>query len=150
MIQFSFNGDFLATLDQSLPNIVWIWSLRSPIRLESALVHEHNVRQFTWHPSEHELLVTTTNTAVAAVHLWSRDRDPIIVTVPIGRNDAGRYEVCWLRSNGGQPSMFWFSNADDAVLGYVTSQDGHSRFNLLHSVSRAGDINAIMGGNYRS
>lgn len=140
MIQFSYNGELLATLDQSQPNIVWIWCLTSPVRLESVLVHEHIVRQFSWHPSEHELLVTTNNSAMAAVHLWSRNRNPIIAAVPVARNDAGRYEITWFGSVRGEPSMFWFSTPDDAVLGYITLQDGHSQFNVLHSVSRSGDI----------
>ncbi|KAL1963887.1 hypothetical protein VTN77DRAFT_7693 [Rasamsonia byssochlamydoides] len=140
MIQFSYNGNFLATLDQSLPNVVWIWSLISPIHLKSVLVHEHNVRQFAWHPSEPELLVTTNNSAAAAVRLWSLNRNPVIATVPIARNDAGRYEISWFGSVRGEPSTFWFSTPDDAVLGYVALQDERPRFNLLHSVSRAGDL----------
>jgi WD40 repeat protein len=141
-MQFSFNGDFLATVDQTRPNIIWMWSLNSPTRLESALVHEHNVRHISWHPSAQELLIVTNNSALAAVHVWSNLKNPVIAGVPIARNDAGRYEVLWVKSAAqGEPSKFWFRTADDAVLGHVSVQDdGHGSFNMVHSVSRGGDL----------
>ncbi|KAH8698614.1 WD40 domain protein [Talaromyces proteolyticus] len=140
MLRFSYNSDFLATVDQTQPNIVWIWSLSASINLKSALVHEHNVRNIAWHPREQELLITTANSTFAAVHVWSQDRNPNIAGVPISRSEAGRYDVTWVTATArGEPDVFWFNTADDAVLGHLSvGDDGHGYFNMLHSVSGDG------------
>lgn len=148
---FSYNGDLLATIDQTRPNIVWIWSLGTPMTLVSALVHEHNVRNISWHPRAQELLITTSNSTFAVVHVWSLDHNPVIAGVPVGRNEAGRYDVTWvLTAARDEPETFWFYTPDDAVLGHVTvGDDGHGSFNMLHSIGQ-GDFMANIAGSYQA
>lgn len=148
-LSFSYNGNLLATIDQTRPNIVWIWSLGTSINLESALVHEHNIRNISWNPRAQELLITTSNSAFAVVHVWSLGRNPVIAGIPVGRSEAGRYDVTWVIATArDEPETFWFYTPDDAVLGHVrVGDDGHGSFNMLHSVSQ-GDLMANIAGNY--
>jgi hypothetical protein len=132
---FSSDGSILATLDQSRPNVLWIWSL-SPSRLDSILVHESPIGHFTWHSSRSELLVTTNNSSVPAVHLWSHTNNPVIVRVPIARNEAGRYHATWVETPHHTPSTFWFSTPEDCVLGQISLQGSRGEFNLLYSVPK--------------
>ncbi|KAH8433542.1 WD40 repeat domain-containing protein [Aspergillus melleus] len=135
IMAFSSSGNLLCTVDQSRPNIIWIWALESTVVLLSALAHEHPVRQVVWHPSKPEFLVTTTNNTGAAVRHWSLDRQPSIVRIPASRNDAGRYDVRWLpREQRGQ-SIFWFGTPDEYVLGYIEDEIGVSQFKVLKSIS---------------
>lgn len=138
VLQFSHDGSFLGTVDQSRPNVVWIWSFRPSMGLVSALIHNHNVRQVLWHPSREELLVTTTNPA-PTVYTWSSAEHPAIARVPIARNDAGKYEVAWVSpSTRDEPSTFWLTASGDAVLGQVTSlgEGGQRTFNIVYSTAR--------------
>ncbi|EEA25569.1 WD40 domain protein [Talaromyces marneffei ATCC 18224] len=140
MLQFSPHGDFLATVDQTRPNIVWIWAMTTPPALETALVHEHNIKNMLWHSKNQELLIITANTILAVVHLWSRERSPVISEIPISRSEAGRYDITWVKSGDLAPlGYFWFSNSEDAILGrIVVNDEGNAPFDSHHVVSRGG------------
>ncbi|KAL1999131.1 hypothetical protein VTN02DRAFT_4999 [Thermoascus thermophilus] len=140
MALFSFDGSLLATVDQSRSNVVWIWSLGTAPRLQSALVHEHGVRQLSWHPNKPELLISTSNSAVAAVHLWSLDGDPVIARVPISRSDAGKYEVSWVKADDAGRSVFWFGTPEEYALGTLSVQEGSAQLNVLYLVNGTKDV----------
>lgn len=145
-LQFSYDSSFLATVDQSRPNIVWIWALSTPPILETALVHEHNVKTLSWHPRTQELLITTVNSTLAMTHLWSKERTPVVVEIPITRNEMGRYDAAWVKSSTQEESnVFWFSNTEEAVLGHVIYDDqngdlGRASFNTVHVASRGSTV----------
>ncbi|EED21447.1 WD40 domain protein [Talaromyces stipitatus ATCC 10500] len=147
-LQFSPHGELLATIEQTQPNIVWIWAMTATPTLETALVHEHNVKNITWHAKNQELLITTANNTLAVIHLWSKERPPVIAEIPIPRSEAGRYSVTWVKSTVPEEScLFWFNNTDDAVLGCVivddqTNTQGRASFNSLYMVSRSGLMGA--------
>jgi WD40 repeat protein len=137
-LQFSSDGNFLATIEQTRPNIVWIWAMSKPPTLETALVHEHNVRNISWNSKSSELLITTSNNTLSVVHSWAKERSPVIAEIPIARSETGRYDVTWVKSSEQNESqLFWFNTTDDAVLGNITvnSDRGHASFNALHVVS---------------
>src|SRR5699024_4797637 len=110
----------------------WIWALEETPRLESALVHEHAVRQVLWHPSETELLITTANNAVAAVRYWSPSSEPAIARIPISSRESGRYDAKWAPSDDGR-STFWFGTSEEYVVGYLTDNG----FEVSNSINRA-------------
>lgn len=132
---FSPDASFLVTVDQTRPDIVWIWVLKEVPRLVSALVHEHPVRQVIWHPSKIELLVTTASTAFAAVRYWCPGSDPVITQIPIS-GEGGRYDAKWVASSQNGPSRFWIGTPEEYVVGYLSRDDG-TCFELLNSLSRA-------------
>ncbi|KAL4934539.1 S25 ribosomal protein-domain-containing protein [Aspergillus undulatus] len=83
LMTFSPDGMLLSTVDQTRSNIVWIWSLEDTPTLVSALVHEHAVRQATWHPASTQLLITTANSALPGVRCWNPHQPPCIA--PAGK-----------------------------------------------------------------
>ncbi|KAL2871818.1 Quino protein amine dehydrogenase [Aspergillus lucknowensis] len=136
MMGFSHNGALLSTVDQTRPNIVWIWDLADTPLLISALVHEHAVRHVVWHHSNTQLLITTANGALPTVRNWSPHRPPYIVRVPVSRNESGRFDVRWLSSDGSESSRFWFGTPDDYVLGYIDPEEhGTARFQCFNTLT---------------
>ncbi|EIT82952.1 Quino protein amine dehydrogenase [Aspergillus flavus] len=133
IMTFSCDGNLLATVDQTRPNIVWIWNLESTAVLLSALVHEHPVRQAAWHPSKIQLLIVTANNAVAAVRSWTPDGQPSIIYIPTSRSDSGRYDVRWLSSQG-DDAKFWFGTTEEYTLGRIESEGDSSRFKVLNTI----------------
>ncbi|KAI9932243.1 hypothetical protein ASPWEDRAFT_68245 [Aspergillus wentii DTO 134E9] len=134
IMAFSSDGSLLGTVDQTRPNIVWVWALGSTPGLVTALVHEHAVRQVIWHPSKTQLLITTANSSMAAVRYWSLDSQPMVIRVPIPRNESGRYDVRWLSSGEDDDSRFWFGTPEDYILGDIRDQDGTLQFQSFYSV----------------
>lgn len=136
IITFSADGSLLATVDQTRPNIVWIWSLESESTpaLDSVLVHEHPVRQVVWHSSTAALLFTTVNTTVAAVHYWCPNLEPMVVRVPVSRSESGRYDIRWLSLGQDDDMRFWFGTPEDYVLGGIEEKEGVLQFGILYSV----------------
>lgn len=135
IMTFSPDASVLATVDQTRPNIVWIWALKSTPNLISALVNEHAVRQIVWHLSNTELLLTTANNVVAAVRYWSPDCEPKIIQIPIPQSETGRYDIKWVVSNQSDHSKFWFGTPEDYAVGSLSAEDGIPHFEVVNSLS---------------
>ncbi|PWY89981.1 YVTN repeat-like/Quino protein amine dehydrogenase [Aspergillus heteromorphus CBS 117.55] len=135
IMSFSANGKLLSTVDQTRPNILWIWDLESTPVLLSALVHEHAIRQAVWHPSKMQLLITTASTAYAAVRYWSPYSQPLIARIPVPRSETGRYDVRWLSFDEDDDSKFWFGTPDDYVLGHIEGVEGTPQFKALSTIN---------------
>ncbi|KAL2853366.1 Quino protein amine dehydrogenase [Aspergillus pseudoustus] len=136
MMGFSHNGALLSTVDQTRPNIVWIWGLDGTTVLVSALVHEHAVRQVVWHHSSLQLLITTANSALPGVRYWSPHRTPSIVRIPASRNENAKLDVRWLPSDEGDGSRFWFGTPDDYALGFIEQgEQGTTQFQYLNTLA---------------
>lgn len=83
------------------------------------------------------LLITTSNSAVAAVRHWCPSRQPSIIPVPVSRSDSGRYDVRWLPQGLDDASAIWFGTQEEYVLGQL-EDDG---FTLLNAISNKGGVN---------
>ncbi|KAL4944420.1 hypothetical protein BDV06DRAFT_187283 [Aspergillus oleicola] len=149
LLGFSPDGKLLSTVDQTRPNIVWVWNLEDTPTLVSALVHEHAVRQAIWHPSSTQLLITTANNALPGVRYWSPHRPPCNVRVPVTKNESGRYDVRWLTFDGHESSRFWFGSQDDYVLGHIElDEDGIAVFRCSNTLG--GKVTASSQGTMMS
>ncbi|KAJ0425842.1 hypothetical protein BJY00DRAFT_273850 [Aspergillus carlsbadensis] len=137
MMGFSYNGALLSTVDQTRPNIVWIWGLEDTPVLITALVHEHAVRQVVWHYSSIQLLITTANGVLPGVRYWSPHQAPFVVRIPVSRNESAKLDVRWLPSDEGDESRFWFGTSDDYVLGYIEpeGEQGTAQFQCLSTLA---------------
>ncbi|KAF9885540.1 hypothetical protein FE257_012868 [Aspergillus nanangensis] len=142
-IAFSADAQLIATIDQTRPNIVWIWELEPVAVLMSALVHEHAVRQALWHPSKIQLVVTTVNNTGAAVRSWSPYTQPSITRVPVPRNETGRYDLRWISLDRDDKQRFWLGSHDDYILGFLDQEDGGLQFQSLHHIN-----NKVPAGSY--
>ncbi|ODM16242.1 hypothetical protein SI65_08241 [Aspergillus cristatus] len=135
IMSFSSEGSLLTTVDQTRPNIVWVWTLGSAPGLFAALYHEHPVKQVVWHPSETAILITTANNVTAAVHYWSPNGPPVVVRVPVSRSESGKYDVRWLSSGQDSDWRFWFGTPDDYVLGDIEDQGVIPQFRVHYSIN---------------
>lgn len=149
LMGFSHDGNLLSTVDQSRPNVVWIWSLGDAPTLVSALAHEHAVRQITWHHSSTQLLITTANNALPGVRYWNQHQPPCIVRIPITRSENGRYDVRWVHSEENESSMFWFGSTEDHILGYIAINEEHGAaefrgLNILGGRVSSGSHSTVM------
>jgi WD40 repeat protein len=140
IMAFSANGAFLSTVDQTRPNVVWVWDLKTEPGLVSVLLHDHPVRQVAWHPSRTELLVTTSNSLVPAVRYWSLDRRPSIIPISISRSEGGKYDIRWLPSGQDEVLALWFGTLDEYVLGHF-GLDGTQQFKTAYSVNNKSSNN---------
>ncbi|KAF4290689.1 hypothetical protein KXW98_002929 [Aspergillus fumigatus] len=136
IMAFSANGAFLSTVDQTRPNVVWVWDLKTEPGLVSVLLHDHPVRQVVWHPSRTEFLVTTSNILVPVIRYWSLDRHPSIIPVPISRGEGGKYDVRWLSSGQDDMPALWFGTLEDYVLGHFELEGGAQQFKVAYSVNK--------------
>ncbi|GIC91471.1 WD40 repeat domain-containing protein [Aspergillus udagawae] len=134
IMAFSANGAFLSTVDQTRPNVVWIWDLKTAPGLVSVLLHDHPVRQVVWHPLRTEFLVTTSNSIVPAVRYWSLDSHPSIIPIPISRSEAGKYDVRWLPLSQDDVPALWFGTLEEYVLGHFELEDGAQQFKVAYRV----------------
>ncbi|CAG8027412.1 unnamed protein product [Penicillium olsonii] len=133
-IAFSPDGQFLASVDTSRQNVVWIWSLESPPIIASVLVHEQPVRQISWHSSTPQLLINTLTNGLPTIRWWSPQDHPVIAQVPVQRSETGKYDVKWA-TDSSVDSVFWFGSTEQHVIGYLSAQNGGVEFEVLNSVS---------------
>lgn len=141
IMAFSANGAFLSTVDQTRPNVVWIWDLKTEPGLVSVLLHDHPVRQVAWHPFKTEFLVTSSNNLVPAVRYWSLDTPPSIIPIPISRSEGGKYDIRWLPSGQDEVPALWFGTLDEYVLGHFGLEDDAQQFKVAYSVNNKSSNN---------
>ncbi|KAL4977015.1 Quino protein amine dehydrogenase [Aspergillus desertorum] len=135
LMGFSYDGKLLSTVDQTRPNIVWVWNLESTPVLISVLVHEHAVRQVIWQHASTQMLITTVNNALPGVRYWSPHRPPCIVRIPVPKSESGRYDARWVFSDANHNSRFWFGSPDDYALGFIEFDgENGAEFKVLNAL----------------
>nr|KMM72355.1 40S ribosomal protein S25, variant [Coccidioides posadasii RMSCC 3488] len=123
-------GTMLATIDQGLPHIVWMWSIRNfTPHLIGALVQKSNIKHMLWSNEKSELLMTTNDDDVATVHQWICGRAPKIVPIP--RADGGKYNASWVRDAGG---LVWFGWHAGYTMGYPLGSGHSAEFRSVRSL----------------
>lgn len=77
-ITFSSDSKYVATKNDNMPNVVWIWNVAN-LRLCVLLLQASPVREFKWDPVQPRLAVCTANNKL---YLWS-PAGCVSVTVPV-------------------------------------------------------------------
>ena len=77
-IAFSPDSRYIASKNDNMPQVVWIWNVAS-LRLSALLLQASPVREFKWDPTQARLAVCTSNNRL---YLWS-PAGCISVTVPV-------------------------------------------------------------------
>lgn len=132
-IAFSRNRHMLATIDQSLPHIVWMWSTKSQTpKLIGCLIQKSSVRQLLWCPTFPELLMTANDDDIPTVHQWICNRRPRIARIPLA--DGGKYSASWVRADCRQSGLIWFGWETGYTFGYVTGSGTETGFTQILNI----------------
>jgi hypothetical protein len=133
LISFNSTGQLVATVQQGMPHIVWIWSIQYRIpRLVSALIQKSAVRQLLWSPKFPELLMTINDDDIPVVHQWIRNRIPRIAHIPVA--SGGKYAVSWIKTDPSRNGIFWFGWQTGYAIGYLTGNSANARFRQVLDV----------------
>ncbi len=81
LIAFSADSRYIATRNDNMPNVVWIWDVPN-LRLSVVLIQVCLVKEIKWDPTQSRLAVCTTN---GKLYLWS-PAGCVSVTVPMETN----------------------------------------------------------------
>lgn len=144
-ISFNSTGDLVAILEQGLPRVVWIWSLKIKARsgkrepeLISALIQSANVLQLMWHPTISELLMIFKSDGNPSLHQWMYRRVPRITHIPRLSSGQGgtKHRVSWMNSNtdvsrGGIIFLGW---SNGYVFGYVSGNGTNTEFQTISAL----------------
>ena len=76
-IKWSFDSNFIATKNEAIPNVIWIWQV-SNLSLYSIGIHLKPVKSFAWSPIENLLLIVTENNRVYSMTLTEASIIPIL------------------------------------------------------------------------
>lgn len=74
---WSFDSAFIATKNDNMPNVIWIWQI-SNLSLYSIAVQIKPVKHFSWSPKEHILIILTENNKVYVLTLTDGSVCPIV------------------------------------------------------------------------
>ncbi|PGG95800.1 hypothetical protein AJ79_09860 [Helicocarpus griseus UAMH5409] len=132
-ISFNPTGDLMATIDQGLPHIVWMWSVKSENpSLIGALVQKSNIRQLLWCPKFPDLLMTINDDDVPTAHQWICNHRPRIARIPLA--NGGKYSASWVKADGGQSGLIWYGWQTGYAFGYVTASGIETGFTHVMSI----------------
>ncbi|XP_066926151.1 WD repeat-containing protein WRAP73-like [Clytia hemisphaerica] len=115
-VSFSYNSHYMATKNDNMPNVLWVWDLRS-LKLVSLLVQCHAIKAFSWDPKEIRLaLCAGTN----KLYMWSL-AGCLAVEVP-GEGDIAVTSLTWhesgdsiLLASKDQMCMCFLTNPEDSM-----------------------------------
>ncbi|EEH38815.2 WD40 domain-containing protein [Paracoccidioides lutzii Pb01] len=126
-IVFNPTGDMMVTIDQGLPHIVWMWSMKGQTpTLIGALIQKSNIRQLLWNPKFPELLMTVNDGDIPSAHQWICNRHPRISRIPFA--NAGKFSASWVKADSNGSGLMWFGWQSGYTFGYVTGSGTESSF----------------------
>eukprot|EP00195_Chlamydomonas_chlamydogama_P006395 CAMPEP_0202899000 /NCGR_PEP_ID=MMETSP1392-20130828/7362_1 /ASSEMBLY_ACC=CAM_ASM_000868 /TAXON_ID=225041 /ORGANISM="Chlamydomonas chlamydogama, Strain SAG 11-48b" /LENGTH=368 /DNA_ID=CAMNT_0049585083 /DNA_START=375 /DNA_END=1481 /DNA_ORIENTATION=- len=64
---WSCDSQYLATINENMPNTVWVWDMRA-MELGAVLMHQGHVKDMSWAPQGHSLTIVGGN---SKVYMWS-------------------------------------------------------------------------------
>lgn len=60
IIEYSFDSNYMAIVDDGFPNIVWIWQL-STLTLHTVIIQLKSINYLKWSPNNHHMIIGTEN-----------------------------------------------------------------------------------------
>ncbi|EEP78053.1 predicted protein [Uncinocarpus reesii 1704] len=133
-ISFNPTGTMVATIDNGLPHILWLWSIqeRTPC-LAGALVQKSNIKQILWSTEHPELLMTTSDDDVGTLHQWICGCIPRIARIPHAAG--GKNHASWIQLDKREAdSLIWFGWQDGYTMGYLRGAGQAAEFIQIKSL----------------
>ncbi|KAK2858493.1 hypothetical protein FQN49_004679 [Arthroderma sp. PD_2] len=136
-ISFSPAGGMVATIDESIPNIAWMWLVQgSKPALLGALVHNSNIKQLCWNSEIPELLMTVSGDDTRlAMHQWLCGRSPRGAII---RNLRGRSDAAWIKTDREMSGLFWVGGQRGYEMGYLVGTGQLTQMYKAPSASAGG------------
>ncbi|WEW54651.1 hypothetical protein PRK78_000071 [Emydomyces testavorans] len=133
-VSFNPTGTMVATIDNSLPHIAWMWLIQeSTPWLAGALVQNSNIKQLLWSTEHPELLMITNDDDVPTVHQWICGRRPRIARIP--HASGGKYSVSWMKpENSNADGLVWFGWHTGYVMGYLLGAGSSAEFRQIRGL----------------
>jgi len=82
LMEWSYDGQFIATRNDNMPNTVWIWEIQS-LALKVVLIHLQPVKNFSWSPKKNDLAICT---GTGKIFFWSEEGASLCDVPYEGRN----------------------------------------------------------------
>ena len=82
LMEWSHDGQFIASRNDNMPNTVWIWEIQS-LTLKAILLHMQPVKNFSWCPKNNDLAICTAN---GKIFFWSAEGASVCDVPYEGRN----------------------------------------------------------------
>lgn len=88
LVTFDVGSRLLATVDVTMPNVVWIWAISEPM-LTAVIVQTLPVKRLSWHPSiQGILLILSHQDDSAHFSIWrDNHHQPLALTLPARKCD---------------------------------------------------------------
>ncbi|KAF3894158.1 hypothetical protein GY631_3286 [Trichophyton interdigitale] len=139
-ISFNPTSSAAVTIDESMPNIAWMWSVEgSKPTLSGALVHSANIKQLCWNSEIPDLLMTMSgDDTTVAVHQWLCGRTPRGAII---RSLRGRAEVGWIKTDKEMGGLLWIGGQRGYEMGYLTGTGSSTQ---LHKVAAVSDVAELL------
>lgn len=109
LMGWSFDGQFLATRNDNMPNTVWIWEMQT-LSLKVILQHLQQIKYFSWSPTTNDLAICT---GIGKIYFWSNE-GASICDVPFEGRNFNVWTLDWSK-NG---SFLILSDKNDCLVVY--------------------------------
>lgn len=96
-LSWSFDSNFVATKNDAIPNVLWIWQI-SCLSLYMVTIQSRPIRTFSWSPKHHLLTLVTENSKVYVISLTEASIVPVLSDG--GTTNFGLTKIQW--SNDGK------------------------------------------------
>ncbi|KAF2274761.1 uncharacterized protein EI97DRAFT_99155 [Westerdykella ornata] len=162
LVSFNMDGTLCATRDDSTPNTVWIWDLRS-LSPKTILIQYSPVKSLQWHPSDPSLLLVHSTHDSPTVYLSSTTSlsasttdcphpgPPEILTLadslsrPLG-SAAAKWDVGWLSTAADKKPAFLFGHQQGYMLVWPEGKDKILRFETENGEESEDSLYDILTG----
>ena len=90
LIEWSYDSNLIASVDESIPNVVWIWDANQ-LCLKAVLIQSTSIKCICWNPTKPQLILCTVG---LKLYFWSHD-GAFICDIPYESKDFQPSQINW-------------------------------------------------------
>lgn len=127
-MSWSFDSNFLATKNDNMPNTLFVWQISS-LSLHTVILQRENIKNFSWSPTDHILLICTEN---SKLYSFTLNNVYVVELVTDANLSLNINRINW-NSNG---KYFTVSDNKNLVIGQPEINEGEVDQNITINESR--------------